>query len=365
MTRTALLAGGRRITGTLALAACLSFGGAALCRADAVADFYHGKIVRVVIGFEVGGGYDIFARAIAPYLGKYLPGNPTFVAQNMAGAGSRLATNWMYNVAPHDGTVIAMVSQGTPMDQATKQPGVQFKAENFGWIGNAAVDNLTVAAWAPSGLKTLDDVRAKGGLICGGTGGTTPTMIYPRILNALLGTKIRIVSGYSGSSGYALAMEQGELNCVGAASWSTLTSSMARFIQDRQLNMLVQIGPSKEPEVSDYAQRDVPLITEFAKTAVDRDALELINSGITVGRPLFAPPDIPPDRLKALRDAFDATMKDPSFLADSKKLGLIINPISGDVLQQAVSKVTSASPEILKRVDELISPGSDELQSNK
>lgn len=341
--------------GTVVLAALLLMAPPAPATANMVQDFYRGKVIKVVVGFDPGGGYDLYVRTITNYMGKYVPGHPTFVTQNMPGAGSRLAANWMYNVAPRDGSIIGMVSQATPMDQATKQNGVQFKAENFGWIGNSSIDTLVVISWAKSGIRTIEDVKTKGGLICGGSGGTSPGVIYPRILNALLKTDIRVISGYTGSSAYALAMERGELNCLGATSWSTAKASMGHFLKDHKIEILVQMGPKKEPEILTYAGRDVPLISDFAKTDIDRTALALITSAATVGRALFTPPAVPTDRLSALRHAFDATMKDADFLAEATKLQLNINPISGESLQQVVVTVTSASPGVLERVDELVS----------
>ena len=326
--------------------------------ADAVEDFYRGKTLRIVIGFDAGGGYDVYARAIAPYLSKYMPGAPNVIVQNMPGAGSRLAANWLYNVAPQDGTAIGTVSQGAPMDQATGQSGVQYKSEKFGWIGNPAVDALVTMTWSAAGYVSLDDVKKKGGLICGGSGGTTPSMTFPRIINAMLDAHIRVIPGYSGSGGYALAMERGELNCIGAVSWSTAKGSMAHLLNARQVNILMLAGPTKQDDIAAYSGRDVPLMVELAKSDRDRQALELITSGVTVGRPLFTPPGVPSERLAALRKAFDATMKDSAFLADAEKRQLNINPISGEELQKAVANVTTAAQDVLKRVDELSSePG--------
>ena len=330
--------------------------GPAAALADGVEDFYRGREVRIVVGFGPGGGYDLYARTIARHIGRYIPGSPTIVVKNMDGAGSRTATNWLYNVAPRDGSVIGTVSQGTPMDEVRKQDGVRFEAAKFGWIGNPVLDNLVAMSWAASGLKTLDDVRSKGGLICGGSGGTTPAMIYPRILNALLKLNIKVISGYPGSSAYALAMERGELNCIGGDAWSAITSSLPHFLKERKVAILMQAGPVKEKEISDYAGYDVPLITEFARDDLDRKALALIISAVTVGRPLFTPPGVPPERLEALRTAFDQTMQDREFLADAARQQMNINPISGRDLHRVVVDVTSSEPIVVKRVDELVSP---------
>ena len=195
-----------------------------------VGDFYRGRQVELVIGMDVGGGYDTYARLIGRYLGKYIPGNPTFIPQNMTGAGSRTAANWLYNVAPRDGSVIGSLTEGTPLDQARKQPGIQFDATKFNWIGNPIVNNQVTLAYAESGLATLEDVKAKGGLICGGTGASTPPIIFPRIINRILGTDIRIIPGYPGAGAMVLAMQRGEINCLGSHSWASTKATMPNLL---------------------------------------------------------------------------------------------------------------------------------------
>jgi tripartite-type tricarboxylate transporter receptor subunit TctC len=351
-----------RMTATICVA-CAGLGSVHPASADPVEDFYRGKQIRMIIGHEAGGGYDTYARLVTLYMAKHMAGGPTFLPQNMPGAGSRIATNWIYTVAPRDGTVIGMAGQSMPMDQATKQQGVQFKAEEFGWIGNPSVDTMVMVSWAASGLQSLDDVKSKGGLVCGGSSGTAPTVIYPRIMKTLLGADIKLITGYSGTGNSILAMERGELNCIGALSWTLSKMSLEHYLRDRKIRIIMQIGPKKEPDVAAVAGGDVPLVGEFAHADIDRHALNVILSSVTVGRPFFAPPGIPADRLSALRSAFDKAMKDPELLADAKNKKMIINPVSGEALAGVVREVTSASPAVLKRVDELIGTASKEAKS--
>lgn len=319
-----------------------------------VGDFYHGRQVEILIGMDVGGGYDTYTRLVARYLGKYIPGNPTLIPQNMTGAGSRTAANWLYNVAPHDGSVIGSLTEGTPLDQARKQPGIQFDATKFNWIGNPIVDNQITIAYADSGLVTLDDVKAKGGLICGGTGASTPPIIFPRIINRLLGANIRVIPGYPGAGAMVLAMQRGEINCLGSHSWAATKATMPDLLRDHRLNILVQWGPAKDPDIAAYAGRNVPLIDVYAQNDTDRRVLELMSSGTAVGRPLLAPPGMPPERVAALRRAFDKTMQDADFRAEAKRLGLDIKPIDGEDLQKVVAEVAGAPADVVARVNDFI-----------
>lgn len=325
-------------------------------KADDVADFYRGKQIRLVIATEAGGGYDLYSRLVTRHMTKHIPGNPTFLPQNMLGASGRTGANWLYNLAPRDGTAIGSFNQTASMDQARKQAGVQFDVAEFFWIGNPIVDNNVTTVWAATGLVSLDDVKSKGGLICAGTSASSPSITFPQIINNLVGTQIRIIAGYAGTGSINLAVERGEANCNGGNTWSTTKAIVGSWLRDHKLNILVQWGVQKVPEISAYQGRDVPLIREFAKSDLDRKALDMINAGSTIGRPLAAPPGVPRERIEALRHAFDETMKDQEFLAEAAKQNLDINPISGVRLQEIASGVVKAPAEALQRVEELMTP---------
>jgi tripartite-type tricarboxylate transporter receptor subunit TctC len=323
-------------------------------RADGVADFYRGRQIRVIVGHEVGGGYDVYARLVAQFMGKHVPGNPAFVVQNMEGAGSRRAANWIYNLAPRDGTMMGVVAQTTPLDHALRQNGVQFDAGKFNWIGNPIVDNQVFIAWRDAGIATLEDAKSKGGMICGGTGAASNPVIFPKIINRLIGTNIRVVAGYPGASSIMLAMERGEVNCMGAHAWSNAKATLGTLLKERKLNFLVQWGPAKDPEISDVARRDVPLIREFAHSELDQRMLVLFNSSMSLGRPILAPPDVPGERVEALRQAFAETMQDPEFLERARAATMDIKPMLGGELQQLAASVANAPAEVTDRMIELI-----------
>lgn len=324
---------------------------------EAVSRFYTGKSIQLVIGYGAGGGYDTYARALARHMGRHIPGNPIIVPQNMPGAGSRVAANWLYNVAPKDGSAMAMVGQNTPLDQALREKGIQFDAARFNWIGNPIVDNNYTFSWSPSGLNSMEDVLKKGGLICGGTGATSPSVLNPQILNNLLNANIRIINGYPGGNDVNLAMERGEVNCRGSNSWASVKATLAPALKERKLSFLVEWGLDREPEVAEYMGRKVPLITDLVTNEDDRRALELIVSGSPLGRPVIAPPDVPADRVEALRRAFDKTVTDEVFLAEAKKATLDINPVPGERLQKIAAQTVNASQAIVDRARMLIQPG--------
>jgi len=316
-------------------------------------DFYAGKSIQLVIGFDVGGGYDLYARTVARHWTRHIPGHPTFVPQNMPGAGTRTAANWLFNIAPKDGTAVGTVVQSTAVDQALGEPGIRFDAASFNWLGNPIVDNLVTLSWSASGLATLDDVKTRGGLFCGSTGGG-PTTIFPRVINQLLGTQIKVIAGYPGQSAVNIAMERGEVNCIGGTTWSSVKATMRPMLDARKINMLVQWGAAKDPEISAYANRDVPLIQEYGRTDLDRRVLMLIGSGAAFGRPLLAPPSVPPERVDILRRAFDRTMQDPEFLAEAARLNMDIKPLGGAELQRIAIDIVQSRPEDLARAKELI-----------
>jgi tripartite-type tricarboxylate transporter receptor subunit TctC len=315
---------------------------------QSVADFYKGKTIDFYIGFSVGGGYDIYARTVARFIGEHIPGKPRVVPKNMTGAGSRVAANYVYNVAPKDGTVLATADQSIPLEQAIGDKGIQFDSRKFNWIGNPIVDNNTLVTWHTSPVKTVADAR-KQEVAIGATGFNTSSQ-YPQVMNQLVGTKFKIIMGYPGGNEVNLAMENGEVAGRGSNSWASWKASKPDWVRDKKFNILVQIGLSKSADLP-----DVPLLVDLAANEDDRAALRLVSAPPNVGRPVFTTPGVPEERVKALRDAFDATMKDPAFLEEARKTGLDINPISGVELQKVVSDIIDTPKPVTERLASILS----------
>jgi tripartite-type tricarboxylate transporter receptor subunit TctC len=330
------------------LAAAAWTGTAAPGRADDVADFYRGKRITLVIGYGPGGGYDLYARMLGRFISERIPGKPTVVPQNMPGAGSRGAANWLANVALRDGTVIATLSQTTPTDQMLGQPGIQFDVRKLNWIGNLVVVNNLLYVSTKSGVTNIEGAKSKP-LAIGATGASSPSVLYPQVSNNLLGTKFRIVSGYPGGGDINIAVERGELDGRGSDSWASLKSTRPEWLRDHKIDILFQIGPKREPDMA-----DVPLWSELGQTDEQRQILDVLSGDVAVGRPILTAPGVPPDRVAALRQAFDETMKDPAFVDAVSKGNMDINPIGGEELQQVIGKIVSVSPDIVAKVKEAI-----------
>src|SRR5262245_15483724 len=315
-----------------------------------VADFYRGKTVRLVIGYGPGGGYDVYGKFFARYLGEHIPGKPTVIAQNMPGAGSRSAANWLYKVAPKDGTVLAVLSQATPADQALGQPGIQFDVRQFNWIGNMVAVNNIMITWAETGVRTIEDAKKKS-LAIGATGASSPSVIYPTVANNLFGTQFKIVSGYPGGGDIMIALERREVDGRGSDSWASLKSNNPSWIKDGKVNILFQVGPRREADLP-----GPPLLTELAQNDEQRQILDIVSGDAAVGRPILTAPDVPADRVRALRKAFDDVLRDPTFREAAKKANLYFNPIGGEELQQIVTRIVSPSPQVIEKVKDAIRP---------
>ena len=303
---------------------------------DAVADFYRGKTVNVLIGVGVGGEYDIQARLVARHIGKHIPGNPTVVAQNMTGAGGLRMINYLYNVAAKDGTYIGMIANAFPAMQAVGASGVQFDAGKMQWIGTIAPVNETLAVWHTTGVKSIEDAR-KREVVAGASARGAITFIYPQMMNELLGTKFKIVTGYPGGNEINLAMERGEVEARNN-TWSSWKATKAAWLKENKITVIAQAGP----RAADLA---APSVEDAARNPEDRRLIELVVSGTQLGRPL-ATNTAPPERVAALRAAYAATMKDPDFLAEAKSLNFEVNPVLGEPMQRIVEKIL-ATPKPL------------------
>jgi tripartite-type tricarboxylate transporter receptor subunit TctC len=323
----------------LAIAAGAAFSPA---KAESVADFYKGKTINVYIGYGAGGGYDLYGRLLARYIGAHLPGTPTVVAQNMPGAGSLKAANYLFNVAPKDGTALGIVTQSTPQEEALGTKGIAYRANQFIWIGRMTSNVELTVVWHTSGVKTIEDVKNKETFVAG-TGPTTPSEVFPRVLNGVVGTKFKVVAGYRGSAESVLAMERGEV--TGAlVGWATMKSTKQPWLQEKKVNVLVQYAMKRHPDLP-----DVPTMVELGKTDEDRKILALYASGADIGRAFLAPPKVPADRVKALRTAFDDMVKDPALLADIKKGNIEFDPMSGEELQKLAAESVDVPAALIAR----------------
>jgi tripartite-type tricarboxylate transporter receptor subunit TctC len=332
--------------GVAAVAAGVAAGSIAWGQA---ANFYRGKTVDLEIGYSVGGGYDVYARMVAPHMGKHIPGSPTIVAKNMEGAGSLRLANWIYNVAPKDGTAFGTIGRGTGFDPLFGHRGAQFDGGKFTWIGSANDEVSVCVVWnGRTKITTFDDLLTTP-LTVGGTSAAADTDQFPLVLNGVLGTKMKVVTGYPGGNDVNLAMERGEVDGRCGWSWSSVKSTRPRWLTEKKITILVQLALHKHSELP-----DVPLVTDLAKTDEQRGVLKLIFARQALGRPFLAPPGIPADRAEALRTAFMDTMRDKEFLAEAEKAQLEITPIDGAAVQKLVTELYQSPPAIVKRAAELL-----------
>ncbi|HLH86859.1 MAG TPA: hypothetical protein VKX28_00260 [Xanthobacteraceae bacterium] len=317
--------------------------------AQSPADFYKGKTVELDVGYSVGGAYDLYARTIGRYLGRHIPGNPTVIVKNMEGGGSLRLANWLYRVAPKDGSVLATIGRGTGFDPILGQQGAQFDGTKFTWIGSANNEVSVCVSWnATSGITRFEDLLTKE-ITVGGTSMSADTDQFARVVDGVFGAKMRIVSGYPGGNNVVLAMERGEIQGRCGWSWSSVMATHKAWVDEKKITVLVQLALRKHPDLP-----NVPLVMDLAKTDEQKQILKLIFARQTMGRPYLAPPGIPADRAAALRKAFMDTMVDKDFLADAEKEKLEITPVDGADLQKLVAEVYATPPDIEKKAAALL-----------
>jgi tripartite-type tricarboxylate transporter receptor subunit TctC len=312
-------------------------------RAQTPEQFYAGKNVDIVIGYPPAGSNDTYARALARHIGKHIPGKPTVVPKNMPGAGSFLALNTVFNVAPKDGTVIGIGAPTSALDERLGTSGVRFKTAELNWIGR--VDSLIniVFMWKTSKVKTFADAQKYESTLSG-TGAGSTVSIYPNVMNNVLGTKFKLIMGYKGSSEAQLAVERGEVEGH-STSWTAVKVGHPEWWPTKTISILVQFGLKRHPELS-----DIPTAVELGRNDEERQIITAIMAASEIGTAFFTTPGVPADRLTALRRAFDATMKDPEFLADAAKIKLTIGPMAGEELQQLVGQVANLPPALQDKV---------------
>ena len=319
-----------------------------LAGAESPADFYRGKSLDLEIGYSVGGGYDLYARLLARHLGAHIPGSPTVVPRNMEGAGSLRLANYLYSAAPRDGSVIGATSRGAAFDPLLNEPGAQFDASKFSFIGSANNEVSVCVALRSSGITKFEDLLSQS-LTVGSTGVADDTYQFPAITNAVLGTKFKIITGYPGGNDVSLALDRGEVQGRCGWSWSSIKATRPDWIASKKIVVLVQMSLQKHPELP-----DVPLVVDLAQTDEQRQILKLIFARQVMGRPFLAPPGIAPERAAILRKAFIDTMADPAFLADAEKTQLEVNPVSGEEVQKLVAEVYRTPAEVAMKAAQIL-----------
>ena len=314
--------------------------------AQSLADFYKNRKVDLYIGYSAGGAYDFYARVLARHMGAQIPGAPALIPRNMEGAGSLRLANWLYRVAPQDGSAFGTIGRGIAFDPLLIGKGDQFDAQKFGWLGSANNEVSVCVALKSSGITKFEDLFTKE-LTVGGTGTSADTDQFPRVLNGVLGTHFKIIEGYPGGNDVVLAMERGEVNGRCGWSWSSVKATHKAWIEEKKMIVLVQLSLNKHPELP-----DVPLVTDFAKNDEQRQILKMVFARQVMGRPFLAPPNLPPDRLASLRKAFMDTMRDKDFLAEAEKTDLEVNPVSGEEVEKLVKDVYATPPDIVAKAKE-------------
>ena len=303
-------------------------------------DGFQWRTMTLITSTGVGGTYDLIARLVAKHMPKYLPGNPTIIVQNMPGGGNVVATNYLYNAAPKDGTYIAVLNDAIPLHQVIDGRGVRYDADKFNWLGSPGDRNSVTFVRSDAGIKTIEDVTKKEVALCGSGVGSS-IVVYPTAVNKLVGTKFKIVLGYKSSSEVFLAMERGEIQARSVGLTSVLVDYPS-WVAEKRIVFLFQTGAKRDPMLP-----DIPLMTELGKTEEHRQILRLISSPTLLGQPYTAPPGIPAARLAVLRRAFMQTMQDKDFVADTQRARYSISPIGGEEIARIVHETITASPSVI------------------
>jgi tripartite-type tricarboxylate transporter receptor subunit TctC len=316
-------------------------------RSDDVADFYAGRTVQLVIGYATGGGYDDYARMLGRHIGRHIPGNPTVVVQNMPGAGSIRAANYLYNIAPKDGTVFGGFARGIFIDPLLgRGDAMRFTAAKFGWLGSVSNDIGVCAFRSDSGIDSWADMRTKRYKI-GATGAGADSDVFSNLLRKMFNLPMQLVLGYQSAAETVLAIQRKEVDGRCGWSWSTLLSRNREMWRSKQIRVVLQLTDKRVAELA-----EVPTVLDVAGSPEQQAVLKLIIARQTMARPFAAPPSIPPERLAALRNAFDATMRDPEFLADAGRQDLDVRPVTGAEADALIAQVYATAPDIVRRAAE-------------
>jgi tripartite-type tricarboxylate transporter receptor subunit TctC len=330
------------MTRTTIAGLCAALGLAQPAAADEIADFYKGKTFTIVVGHEVGTGFDIYGRTLQRHLSRHIPGNPTVVVQNMNGASGLTSANWLYNIAPKDGSVMATFVQSVPFEPLYGNVSARYDSAKFSWIGNLEESVGVCGVTKASGIEKFDDLLHKE-TIFAGTGTTGPLGKASLALKNLLGARIKLVSGYQGSASVKLAMQRGEVAGICGLPMSTVTSFWKDDYESGNFKPIIQLSGRKAAELA------IPHVDDFAKSEEDRQVIGLIFGTLALGRIFVAPPRIPAERLKALRAALMATAKDPAFLEDAVKTQIVISPMTGEEVEAFIARIARSSPAVIER----------------
>jgi tripartite-type tricarboxylate transporter receptor subunit TctC len=311
-------------------------------RADGLADFYKGKTVSLVVGSSTGGGYDTMTRAIARFIGKHIPGNPTVVVRNMPGAGGITAMNYIYNTAERDGTVLALVQNNTPLEPLFGTKQARYDATRLNWLGTPSFEVAMVLLWHTVPVNSVADLKSRETQM-GASGANSTPAFYTRLLNATLGTRMKLVNGYPGQNEALLAMERGELDGYPSVFLSALTSTRPTWLAEKLAKAIVQYGPERLAELG-----NVPFAPDLLVDEDDKLLMQVGFAPLALGRPLVMPPDAPAERVAALRKALADTFADPEFLAEGERMGLGLNaPRTGAQLQDVIARAYQSPPRII------------------
>jgi tripartite-type tricarboxylate transporter receptor subunit TctC len=308
---------------------------------------FKGKVVTIIASFEAGGPYDFYARLVGRHIGAHLPGNPNVIVQNMPGAGGLRGANYLYNVAARDGTAMGVVSQTVAVGQVLAvTPGIQYDARKYNWVGRINSNVEVEHSWAASGFRSIEDAK-KREVIVAGTGPTSSSVVMPRLMNELIGTKFKVVTGFAGPTSAQLALERGEVEAI-VKPWSSIKVGSADWLRDKKINLIVQYTHERHREL-----KDVPAIVDLAQDETQRAILALYSGGAPLGTALAAPPGLPPATVATLRKAFVETMRDPDLLAEVAKAGVDIDALPGAALQEVVGRTFDIRPDVLEKARQL------------
>jgi len=326
----------------IALAAALVASGAGSLSAQPIEQAFAGKAITIYVGYTAGGSYDLYGRLIARHLGQHLPGRPTVVVQNMPGAGSLKAANYLYEVAPRDGTALGVVVESAALEQALANPAAQYDAAKFTYVGRLATSNNIFMMWQSAKVQSIADAKLSAALMAG-TGPGSIAETIPKLLNALLGTKFKLISGYPASTEAMLAMERGEVD-GSSSSWAAVKVSKPDWLKEKKIKIILQTTPERVAELP-----DTPSLGEIGTTPEDRQVFALYAGGSAIGRSLIGPPGIAAERVKALRAGFDAMVGDPEFVADIRKINVELEPLPGAAVAQLVERTLRVPAAVRER----------------